>query len=214
MENNFNIEERAFTGFHTIFMKGIGNIFITQDSQFSVKLKGETETLEKIRTEIINGELVISTKGFMPLWYFDAPFLEIYISLPEIKGIKVSGKGKIEGMNEFNCETLLVSNSGKGEIFLSTKAKSITTKLSGLGDIVLKGTAEYHSIDITGSGNVNAGDLLVEKTFIDCLGVVDCIVNSVKELDVKVSGTGTVKYKGKPQVTSRLSGFASLEVIA
>jgi len=84
-------------------------------------------------------------------------------------------------------------------------------KLVGVGDFQLSGDFQDElSISLTGVGNVEAYDLEVGKCTIVSTGVGDCEVNVRDELDVTITGLGTVYYKGNPDITQSVSGMGSL----
>jgi hypothetical protein len=83
--------------------------------------------------------------------------------------------------------------------------------LVGVGSFQLSGDFQDElSIFITGVGNVEAYDLEVGNCVIVSTGVGDCRVNVRDELDVTISGLGTVYYQGNPVITQNVSGMGNL----
>ena len=89
----------------------------------------------------------------------------------------------------------------------------IDTKISGFGSINLSGSKKSHNIEISGSGDANAFELITKKTSVNINGSGDCKVNASENLDGKISGSGDVEYKGDPKVNFRGSGSGTLKSV-
>ena len=84
--------------------------------------------------------------------------------------------------------------------------------ISGSGEIYLTGTdtVETQSIEISGSGSVEAINLPVRKSTIDMSGSGDSKVYVLETLDVEISGSGEVIYKGNPIISQQVSGSGGI----
>lgn len=84
-------------------------------------------------------------------------------------------------------------------------------KLIGVGNLELSGDFQDDlSISLIGVGNVDAYGTEVGICTIVSTGVGDCKVFVRDELDVTISGVGTVFYKGNPSITQNVTGIGSL----
>lgn len=84
-------------------------------------------------------------------------------------------------------------------------------KLVGVGNFELSGDfQEELSFSLTGVGNVDAYELEVGICTIVSTGVGDCKVNVRDELNVTISGVGTVYYRGNPAITQSVTGMGNL----
>jgi len=204
-------EKREVEKFSKIKMKGIGDITIIQGKTPSLKVSANQNVLPKLRTDIRNDELIISMKKIIPIWLTISPTIEIEITTDKLSSINVSGVGQIRSKGKIVADKLLLENSGIGHIDLDVKAKSIDSKISGSGHIQLKGEAVEQAVTITGTGKLDAYELKTEKADVKSRGIGECKVCVTKNLLVNMSGIGKVKYKGKPEVASKVTGLGSLE---
>ena len=93
-------EVRDLPEFDGITLSTSGTVYITQGGTQRVELKGRQETLDKIRTEVRNGRLIIKNQdsgswfGWKNIGSFD-----VYITVRELEKIHVAGSGRIYGEN-------------------------------------------------------------------------------------------------------------------
>jgi len=84
-------------------------------------------------------------------------------------------------------------------------------KLVGVGNMELSGDFQDELlIALTGVGNVNAYDTEIGACDIVSTGIGDCRVNVRDELNVTISGVGSVYYRGNPSITQNVSGMGNL----
>ncbi len=84
-------------------------------------------------------------------------------------------------------------------------------KLIGVGNFQLSGDFQDELlIALTGVGNVDAYDTEIGVCDIVSTGVGDCRVNVRDELNVTISGVGSIYYRGNPAITQSVSGMGNL----
>ena len=130
--------------------------------------------------------------------------------------LNVSGSGSLEA--EIDAGDVDADVSGSGGMDLKGKCKSFTSDISGSGSVSLNlaiagaadfdlsgsgkikaaGTAQTVKADITGSGEILAANLETDKCNVHISGSGDVEINVKTELDARISGSGTVSYKGSP----------------
>jgi hypothetical protein len=104
---------------------------------------------------------------------------------------------------------LKISGSGKFDLE-SVQAKSIYARISGAGNMNLSGSIEKQEIVISGSGNYRAAGLESKTASIKISGVGDADLKVSDNLDVTISGSGTVRYTGRPSMQVRKSGIGKV----
>ncbi len=132
--------------------------------------------------------------------------LRIYITLPEITAVKISGSGKILSENSLLTDDLDVDISGSGDISLGVVADDINTTVSGSGNVVLKGETDEIRFFVSGSGDLRAFDLKARKGEVEIGGSGDVEVYVTEQLNVRISGSGDVLYHGNPSLNVSISG--------
>lgn len=84
--------------------------------------------------------------------------------------------------------------------------------ITGAADFNLSGEQQLKlDIYISGTGNVEAFDMVVDDCNIQISGAGNCEVHVIDKLDVTITGIGNVRYRGNPTVTSDVSGLGNIE---
>ncbi len=197
--------------FNEISAGGEFEIFLTQGPAKDLLLEGQENVLSDLSTEVRNNKLIIEydkrhVKTSKPV--------RIYITTPELQEISVSGANSVRGLTDFRVNDFELDASGNTNINLTLiGAQSIDTHLSGSADLDLNGDAVYHDIDISGSGNVKAFDLITKEADISVSGSGKCEVTVSDRLNATLSGSGRVRYKGNPTVSTKISGSGSVSQV-
>jgi len=176
-------------------------VFITQGDVFEVVAVGEDNIIDELELDVQDDTWNIEFDHCVN--DYD---LEIYITMPDIEYLGVSGSGEIRGDNFFTVQNIVLRVSGSGGICLGLYAEDVDGKISGSGQVELEGEAEYLDFDISGSGDLEAFNMPVEKADISISGSGDASVHVLEVLDVRISGSGDVYYKGHPVLNTHISG--------
>jgi hypothetical protein len=184
------------------------DVYLTQGSTQSVRIDAQQNIIDLIETDVNNKIWRIKTEENLR----DYSSIKIYITVPDMNSVKLSGSGDIYCESVFaGNDEVEVSISGSGDLRFKTTARSVDASISGSGDIELEGSAQDLSISVSGSGGVDAKELRSSNCDIRISGSGDAKVHATETLNVSVSGSGDVYYKGTPQVKSRISGSGDLE---
>lgn len=193
--------------FDAIRLTNSSDVYIRQGSQQAVEVEGQENIIDNLVTDV-DGEV----------WKirFDEPVrrhqgLKIYITLPSLSGVRLSGSGNVVGENQFTgIEKFGVSVSGSGNIKLGVQARSVDAHISGSGNIRLAGSTGSMEIRISGSGDLSADELEAESCKVRISGSGDCDLDVRENLEVSISGSGDVNYEGRPRVSSKISGSGDI----
>jgi hypothetical protein len=212
--------------FHGHCVKGVGNIVettikvpsfdgvllttdvkvnITQGSPQKVVVSGENNIIDVLFLKVDQGVLEI---GFTEC--VNRHNLEIDLTMPDIELVNNSGSGEIYGTNFFDVPEIVLRNTGSGNINLGLNTDEIDAAISGSGNIDIEGETEYLYSKISGSGDIHAFKLKSNKANVQVTGSGDADVWVIKVLDVKISGSGSVYYKGKPVINFNRTGSGNL----
>jgi putative autotransporter adhesin-like protein len=199
-------EELALSDFSKIKLKVSADVYVTQGDFQKVEVKGQQNIIHQLDLDV-NGETWEIEFDDCVRNYND---LKIYITIPEIKELNISGSGMIYGENDFAVGDLRLRISGSGDIDLIVDANDIDSKISGSGKIKLGGTTNRFKLAISGSGDYRTFDLGSEDGEIEISGSGDAEVNVSDELDIDISGSGDVYYKGAPALRIDISGSGNV----
>jgi hypothetical protein len=196
-------EERDLPGFSGISLGISAHLYLSQGSPQKVVIKASEEDLAKIKMEVKDGHLKVKTHRDNSR----IKDVEIWVTIPDIESLKMSGSGKIISETPLNSNELDMRVSGSGTIKIKElEGKELEAAISGSGSIYLGGTAEELDISISGSGRLKAGGLQVDECDVRISGSGGCMVDATGKLDASISGSGSVTYLSNPQVDARTSG--------
>lgn len=203
-------ETRDVGAFDFIAMNISGKAYVTQGNKNEVIIEAEERDMDNIKTEVRGGRLSISTRD-NGRWFRWGDGLDgrvnIYITLKELRGVSVSGSGDVISQNIIKTDDFEASISGSGDIEVELDTRAVVSKITGSGNIELKGSAQKARLGISGSGKYFAEELKVDDYEISISGSGRAAINTNGELDVRISGSGSVYYSGNPTgVNTNVSG--------
>lgn len=206
---------RKVSGFTGISLSIAADIYLTQASDYKLEIEADADYLEKIETVVDGDVLKIKNKDHFN-FEFHSKKVKIYISMPQVNSLNISGSGDILAQTAIKTEDLKIKISGSGNVKVENlSVKNLTLGISGSGDIKLAGTdiAESASYAVSGSGDIDNENLQCKKVEIQVSGSGDVRVWAVDELSVRISGSGDVYYKGRPIVDAKTSGSGGFHPI-
>ena len=201
-----NRETRNLAGFTKVNFGISGDLYINIGAEFKVVLEGDKSLLEEIETEVTGSKLVIKKDS----WHSHGnEKVTVYITMPELTGLGVSGSGKAEIRDAVKAENLDFSVSGSGRIQTADLILGkLNVGISGSGDVIIGGSGEAASADISisGSGNYSGEPLKIANADFSISGSGSCKCNVTDNLEASVSGSGNITYTGSPKIDARVSG--------
>jgi hypothetical protein len=206
-------EIREVSPFSKISLRISAKVYLTQGERQSVKIVADPETLEEIITEVKERTLNIRYPNTNIFKNWNPGKVEIFITVPEVDGITLSGSGDIVS-EDIKTRILDLVVSGSGNIKLEKlTAEKVDASISGSGNINIKegGVAEEFKVRISGSGNVDARGFEAKNVSVQTSGSGNCSVISNGEIKARISGSGSVYYSGNPAIDSSVSGSGSVK---
>lgn len=219
--------------FTSIDVHDFASVYLEAGDAQSVRVEGEADVLDRLDVRVANGELIVEVDGC----FRGDPTFDVYIVLPEalpletvaLRGagtlrtesavtvaetffLEVSGAGSAYFLAANENTDTKVDIGGAGEVVMTQLAEDMDINIRGGGDLNLEGKANRMACKITGAGDLDAFDFPVETANLDVSGSGDAKVTvNDGDLDVEISGAGSVYYRGEPgQILSRLSGAGEL----
>lgn len=171
--------------FDKIFNSSTIDIFITKGDSFSATLKGDSNIVASIDLKVSGKELEVNPGSFC-----STQSIRLDLVVPRITKIVNEGTGNIKGNTDYF--DLEIVNDGTGNI-----------ELNGQSVNDMKITNE-------GTGAILMYDLGAKKLTMANSGTGDSFVFVSENLDVTISGTGNVYYKGRPEIISNIDGIGQL----
>lgn len=203
-------ETRNVKGFTRISFGIAGNLNVKIGSEFSVVLEGDKEDLERVLTEISGDRLLIKQESFRFRFSDFNEKVNVYVTLPELEGLGVSGSGKAEILDDVkDADDLTLSVSGSGKLLTAgLEVDHLECSISGSGDIIIgsEGNADRADISISGSGSYSGKTFEIDHLDVSVSGSGNCYCKVGDSLDARISGSGNVTYIGNPRIDARTSG--------
>lgn len=182
-------QEIQLDAFTAVGLSGSGNVYIERGSTQKVVVEAQQNIIDHIKREVKNGSWNI---GFdKNVRNYDK--LNVYITIPTVKGLSIAGSGKIMSKSDFN------------------DLDKVDFSISGSGTIEFSGSAKMAQVSIAGSGDVKAENFKAEECKVSISGSGDCFVDVAEMLNVSIAGSGDVHYKGRPRVKSSIAGSGNLK---
>lgn len=199
-------ETRDLAGFSKVNFGVSGDLNITFGKEYKVVLEGSKALLEDIITEVTGGKLVIKKEN----WRINMnEKVMVYITMPELRSLGVSGSGKAWIKDAVKAEDLDLSVSGSGKLNTSDiNVKNLGCSISGSGNISIEGNgnSDAADIEISGSGSYTGESMKIVKAGISISGSGNCYCYVTGNLVASVSGSGNVSYTGNPKIDAHVSG--------
>ena len=200
--SNIVTESRDLRDYRGIVVNLVGDILITQGPEYSFKISGPDNVVELTTTRVENELLIVGSENC-----FNGSYdVGIEITAPEFEVISLTGIGNLETAGVITGEIIEVELIGINDIEAEFMADTLFTEVAGTGTVVYSGEVSKHSLLNAGDILLNAFSLNTKETVIDIIGVGDSQVTVSDLLDVTISGSGTVFYRGNPQIVSSISG--------
>jgi Putative auto-transporter adhesin, head GIN domain len=182
-------ESRQVNGFSKVELTGAGELSIEQTGTESLTISAEANLLPMLTSNVSGDTLVLGTQTNAKI--VPTKPITYTLTVKDLNGLAVSGSGNVTVTK------------------LATTA--FNTSISGSGTITVNGTAVDQNLEITGSGRYQAEELTSESAKINISGSGVASVRVTDELDVHISGSGTLTYTGDPkEVTQEISGSGKL----
>lgn len=193
------IETREISEFDKISAFNDVNVFITQDSFFSVKAEGGKNLLKYVTTEVIDGELQLRNENTMKWMHsYKKAVITIYVTMPVINSIINNGVGEIKSTNILSSNYLNLEARSAGDIFLDLNCGTVWGHTKSSGDVILNGTTSSNVWYCIGYGVLDCRKLVSGYSWIFAGSTGDAYVNVIGLLQGHVKNIGNLYYTGNP----------------
>lgn len=189
-------------GFDEIEARGSLTVVVSRENEYHVEVTGEEKYLDKVYVKKIGN--VLSVDLDMDKLSFlkssNRKPVKVYISLPELKGIK----GRVASaysVSDFDSENFSIDLAGASSADINMDSDYLELKLTGASSAVLSGKADELDAQISGASNLKAYEMQSDKVNIDASGASSAKVHARDKLYIDASGMSSVRYKGDPDVS-------------
>lgn len=203
---NVKEESRDLSGFTAIAASHGVDVYISQGSTGSVKVKADENLLDNILTKVEDGVLYMKVETPVR----QAKTLAVYVTMNDLRKIKGSGGSDIYVEGKFRFSELEIAMSGGSDLYIKDmEAQHVNCITSGGSDTHLAGRADKLMAEAQGGSDIKAKDLVVKSCKVKAHGGSDAVVHVTGDLEAEAHGASDVIYYGSPKVLSQKSYGAS-----
>ena len=184
---NLKTEKRDLPAFKAIDTTGAYHVDVICQKPASFEIEADDNILPLIKTDVRDGVLYVTVEKS----YDPSKAVRLRISLPELTAASSRGAGEVT-IQDAQSDDLKIESMGAASIRAAGKVKNATISSSGAGDI-------------------DTNRLQAEKARVTVAGAASVNVYASEQLDVSVSGVGSVTYSGNPKTVNKsVSGIGSV----
>lgn len=217
-------EAREVADFSGIDVRTGVNVVFKQEKTKSVKVIADADKLKYIVTKVENGILnvYIDNKGEKNLKFKN---LSVNISNPDLSVVKASSGGNFKAVNLVKATDLdaeatsgssingdfLVENDAKvtvtsgATIKTNLKADDISFVGTSGSSATLEGNADFAKFDVSSGASCKAEKLVTNTAEVESTSGSSLSVTTQKKLTARASSGGSIRYKGNPEIDSKIS---------
>ena len=191
--NAQNAEKRNVGTYDGIHIAGSYEVTLISGSEGTLLLKGDSDDLEKIDTEVKKGTLIIKQKEKSRFGSWDSGKVHITIPVEDINIVVLIGSGEIFADFPLEGNHFKTFLSGSGEINLNLDVTAVNGTVTGSGEITLTVKASKVNFNVTGSGDIEADGIKADTAEARVTGSGDIICKgNPRKQKTKVTGSGDI----------------------
>ena len=203
----------SFLPFDTINIYDVFNVYIKQDSVYSVKVVSSSDLLENV--ELIQKENILDIRD-MNSFYFLKSYdlhIDLYISAPDLQTVNLFSASTVYSIDTLEYKRFMLrfyGYSGFSNVTVNCEDHFFLSLWNVTGDYTVSGKCTYFQVLNHGTSYIHAYNLLSQYCSIDQNSTGNIELTSIKTLNVIIRDIGNVYYKGDPVVDLDKLGSGTL----
>lgn len=200
-------------------LEGVGDLIIRQGGTARLVLTGDARLLARTVTQQRGDQISIETGGRSSGVNFGrANGIQAELVLPNLRAVSSESIGSTT-VSGFSGEKLDINLEGAGSMSVSSSnyrfvtanlggvgnlkingldSEGVDLSLGGAGYVTLNGRSKRLKAELGGLGGLDAQGCVVETVALDLSGLGNATVNVRQNINVSLSGMGSVTVLGKP----------------
>lgn len=196
-------EIRTVSPFNQIQIEDKINVFLKQDTFYSVKVEAGENLLSDIITEVSDSILEIRNDNKCNWIRSYKPEINVYITFKDLWHIKyLKGTGKVISEDTIHTHHFELDDfEGTGSLNFLVHADETFFKLhTGPADLKVSGVTNYNYLYTAGNGPADLSNLKASVVDVDSKSTANDYVWAVNEINASIGYVGSVYYKGSPSI--------------
>ncbi len=200
-------EYRRTSYFNRLELYFPAEVIVRQGPAKDIEIVAESNIINLVISRVSGNTLILDDNGRLR----GVGNVKIYIQVPDLNGVFVSGSGRVIGDNKIFTKNMNLRLSGSGLIDMALDVKDdLVADLSGSGLIFMEGDTYNGIYDVSGSGKIESFDMHADNSDIVVSGSGRCETTALSRLDVRISGSGSVWFRGNPRISKSISGSGKI----
>lgn len=207
-------EDRPIHPIRKCVVDGSSNIYFIRANRHSLVAAGEnSEAIARIKTRIVGDTLYIEQEGV------NININGVHINVVGNGCVLAGGNIYIGGNGRTKGATTVITAStqaivgialpeapsfivrGSADVVLQdVQQQSLDLSIRGAGDIEVAGVVGRFNVEIAGSGDVDACELISESACLSIAGSGDIDAHVTKQVQARIAGSGDIKVRGNPPI--------------
>ena len=224
----FTKQSRSLPTFDRVEAGQIFDVDISIGSHPSLVFEAPRDLIPHLTSRVQAGTLVLSAN--IPYSLSTSQKVKAHIVAPHLKGVSISGAGRMVVKGLINASNFDASVSGAASLSLSAKVRTIKVEVdgaakawinkltansldiqtSGAANCTLNGRVDTSNIETDGASGVRARELTTTRARIQSSGSSYADIRVVSELNAEASGASSIRYYGNPKTRNDTSGSAHI----
>lgn len=189
-------EMEALTDFNAVTVNGAVDLYYSQASTYSVRVKANEEVFDHLDYKVEDGVLILGTLDNVNI---RAKEYTVTVTLPVLSKIHVNGAADVYQQGEYNSD------------------QPLNIHVNGAGDLNLKEKVSVPSISIhvNGAGDIRISDMDVNELSIKVNGAGDAVLGGkAASAHFSVNGAGDIDARNLEceDITTQKAGLASIRL--
>lgn len=204
---NLTTEMRDAGEFNSVDLKIAADVIIYEDDANSILIEADRNLMPYLAADMAGRTLHLQSRKSIRQ---SSNRITIYIGMPSVSRLCVSGSGSITAEDIIDAEDLELSISGSGSITTTVNTDLLRSKINGSGNLIIDGVSPVHKIEIKGSGKVKARGLQNDICEISVMGSGNSYVRVDSILNAEIAGSGDIYVSGSPRINARVNGTGKI----
>lgn len=200
-------ELRKISPFNELVVANGLIVQLVQGTENKLNITAPEQLIGRIATKNQSGKLKIYIKG-KKSWKGSA---KILLTVVNLNKISVTDPSRVFSKQKLEFNNLGIVTKDAASIQLELATKSLSIKSSSASTVQLEGNTDLLTIQSKEASRIDASNFKVDNAKLKIVDAGKAHVFVTKSLEVNISDTGSVKYKGKPKnLNSQVYGAGSL----
>ncbi len=181
------------------------DVYVTQGSDFSIRVEADENVIDLIGTDIRDGKLKVHA-----IENIGRATKKVYVSLPEITALEANSGSDLVGQGLIEADKILLDASSGADLKLELVADQVEANCSSGADIRLGGSANLLYADASSGSDIKALDMKAKVCRASASSGADIKVQVSEQLTADASSGADIGYTGEPRVETRKSVSGSV----